>query len=79
MIQGTFVSIWDNDIEISTPAKLNEKTGEIISESVDVENLDLEILIDEYFIDSVGVKYSVCPECHEYIIINNTCTNLNCK
>jgi len=78
MIQGIFISVWDNGIEISTPAELNEKTGEINSESVDVEDLNLEILIDEYFIDSIsGIKYKVCPECHEYIIINDVCSNCN--
>jgi hypothetical protein len=68
-MKGTFVSIWDDGIEVSTPAELDETTGEITTESVDVSNLD--ILQREYFESSEfqnsGEEFEVCPECHNFI------------
>jgi hypothetical protein len=70
-MKGTFISIWDGGTEIRTPAVLDTKTGEIIAESIEVNN-DLDILLREYFESSEfhnsGEEFEVCPECHEYIL-----------
>lgn len=66
MIKGKFVSIWDGGTEIVTNAELNECTGEVISDSVDVSNV--EILDQEYFEDENGNEYEVCPDCHSFIL-----------
>ncbi len=68
-IKGKFISNWDNDIEISTKAELNTKTGEVISESLEVVGLD--ILNEEIFIaddEEIAETYIICEECHEYIL-----------
>jgi len=67
-MKGTFISIWNDGIEISTPAELNTETGELIIESVNVDGLDLDILINEKFIDENDDKYEVCPDCHCFIM-----------
>ena len=67
--KGTFTSVWDNDVEISTPAELDTETGEVSAESVDAG--DVDILEEEYFTDEDGEEYEVCPECHEYIIVTS--------
>jgi hypothetical protein len=66
MIKGIFTSVWDGGIEVTTPAELDESTGEIITESVDVNGL--ENLESESFTDEKGNEYEVCPECHTYIM-----------
>lgn len=66
MKKGTFTSVWDDGVEITTPAELDETTGEVIPVSVDVEGLD--ILNREYFTDEHGDEHTVCPECHCYIM-----------
>jgi hypothetical protein len=68
IIKGTFVSVWDGGEEVRTPAELNTKTGEVTTESVDVEGLDLDILDREYFETSDGDELEVCTDCHEYIL-----------
>lgn len=80
MILGTFISVWDGGMEISTPAELHEETGEISTESVDVEGLDLEILEREYFVNQHGGEFEVCTECHSYILNDKgRCSDPNCK
>jgi uncharacterized protein with PIN domain len=65
MKKGTFISIWDEG-SIRTPAKLDEETGEITTNSVDAKGM--EHLIEELFEDEEGEEYNVCPECHEFIL-----------
>jgi hypothetical protein len=82
MIKGIFISNWDDNIEISTYAELDEQTGEIIAESVDV---DVDILNSEVFISETGETFEVCPECHSFIlktVIENEvklCSNPDCE
>jgi hypothetical protein len=64
-MKGTFVSIWDNG-SIQTPAELDEKTGEISTESVDADGM--EHLMEEWFEDEEGEEIEVCPICHEYAL-----------
>jgi hypothetical protein len=68
-MKGTFVSVWDNGVEIRTNAVLNTETGEVIAESVEAD--DVEILDREFFESdepfNSGEEFEVCPECHEYI------------
>ena len=66
MKKGTFTSVWDGGVEITTPAELDETTGEVFPVSVEVEGLD--VLDREYFTDEDGDEYKVCPECHTYIM-----------
>ena len=68
MKKGTFTSVWDGGNEIITNAELDEETGKVIAESVDVDDLDLEYLDKEYFTDEEGNEYSICPDCHEYVM-----------
>ena len=65
MKRGTFISIWDEG-SVRTPAQLDEATGEVTTNSVDVEGM--EHLIEEMFKDEDGEEHDVCPECHEYIL-----------
>ena len=69
LITGNFTSIWDNG-SVTTPATLDIKTGEINTNSVDVSD-DIGTLMEEWFEDSEGEEYDVCPKCHEYIL--HTC------
>jgi hypothetical protein len=68
-IKGTFTSIWDDDVEITTNATLDTETGEVTTEAVEIDNVD--ILVGESFTDENGNQYDICPECHEYIL--HTC------
>ena len=65
MRKGTFVSIWDGGIEISTPAELDEKTGEVTTGVSDVQGL--EVLEEEKFVDDDGDEHEICGCCHTYI------------
>ena len=65
MKKGTFVSVWDGGIEISTPAELNVRTGEVVADSVNVDGLDT--LEEEKFVDENGKEYEICGCCHTYI------------
>lgn len=89
MIKGIFISEWDNGL-IQTPAELNELTGEVTTESVDVDGM--EHLIGEFFDDNNGHVKDICPICHEYILKTEMvegvgkqlhevqkCTNPNCS
>lgn len=67
ILKGTFTSVWDTDVEITTSATLDTETGEVSAESVDAD--DVDILEEEYFEDLEGNQYPVCPECHEYIVV----------
>jgi len=66
MKKGTFTSVWDGGFEVTTPAELNEETGEITAESVDPG--DVDVLDREYFTDENENEYTVCPECHCFIM-----------
>lgn len=67
MKKGTFTSVWDDGVEISSPAELDEETGEVIVlETADVNGL--EILEEETFTDTEGKVYNICPTCHAFIL-----------
>jgi len=77
MKTGTFVSIWEEG-SVRTPATLNEETGEVTTESVDVDGM--EHLLEEWFEDEEGEEHDICSTCHEYLIKGNgVCMNPNCK
>lgn len=89
--RGTFVSVWESGEAITTPAILDENTGEVITESVDI-NLDDDILEREYFEDEEGEEYNICPNCHSFILKTvikegvgkslyeaNVCSNSECE
>lgn len=65
-IKGKFISIWDDGIEICTDATLDTETGEVFTNSVDVNNL--EVLIEEFFRDEEGYEDEICPFCHTHIL-----------
>lgn len=65
-MKGKFISIWDGEITISTPAELIEETGEVITDSVDVDGLDC--LNREYFDDGNDNEHDICPCCHSFIL-----------
>jgi hypothetical protein len=68
-MKGTFTSVWDSDTIITTPAILNEKTGEIIAETVEDGIEDLNSLDREYFTpDDEDENYEVCTTCHSHIL-----------
>ena len=69
ILKGTFTSIWDNHVEISTPAELDTVTGEVSTEAVEAG--DVDVLEEEYFTDDKGNQYPICPECHEYIVVTS--------
>lgn len=70
ILKGTFISVWDNG-SVRTPSTLDTETGEVTTNSVDV-NDDLGTLMEEVFEDEEdGEEYDICPECHEYIL--HTC------
>jgi hypothetical protein len=69
ILKGTFTSVWDNDVEITTAAELDTETGEVTTEPVDAD--DVDILEEEYFTDTEGNQYEVCTECHEYIKVTS--------
>jgi hypothetical protein len=63
---GTFTSVWDDGSEITTPAALNLKTGELeVTQSKKSPKGSLE---REYFEDKDGEEYEVCDTCHSYIM-----------
>lgn len=67
MKRGTFTSVWDDGVEITSPAELDEETGEVIVlETAEVNGLDM--LMEETFTDTEGKVYPICPECHAYIL-----------
>jgi hypothetical protein len=65
-LKGIFTSVWDGGVEITTPAELLE-SGEVFIQSVDVDDMDLDILDDEFFTDVNGKTYPICPTCHTFI------------
>ena len=66
ILKGTFTSIWDGDVDITTPAILDTETGEVTTESVEAD--DVDILDREYFTDEDDNEYEVCTECHNFIL-----------
>lgn len=67
MIKGTFTSVWESAGMIETYAELDFSTGGIFTESVEVDT-DNDFLEYEYFTDSEGNIYDICPECHIHIL-----------
>jgi hypothetical protein len=65
MKKGTFTSVWDGGFEVTTPGELDEETGEVTAESVDV---DVEILEREFFTEEDGTEHKVCPICHGFVL-----------
>ena len=66
ILKGTFTSVWDDGFEIDTPAELDDETGNVFTQPVYVDGVD--ILDREYFTDENGKEYDICPVCHEYIL-----------
>jgi hypothetical protein len=67
MKKGTFTSVWDYAM-INTPAELDEETGEVTTNSVDVIG-DNGSLIEEFFVDDEECdQHEICPECHTFVM-----------
>jgi hypothetical protein len=66
-IKGTFTSVWGSAGLIETDCELNKTTGELFTESVEVDT-DNDFLEREYFTDSDGNEYEVCPNCHCFVL-----------
>ena len=66
-MKGTFTSYWSNGEIITTPAELDEKTGEVVAETSDAKLNNKSVLVSECFTDEDGNDYEVCCECHSYI------------
>ena len=64
-MRGTFTSFWSNGQYITTPAELNEVTGEVRRAVINTTNNST--LVSEYFTDEDGNEYRICPHCHDYI------------
>lgn len=65
--KGTFTSVWDGGIEVSTNAELNTETGEVtVQTAVEIDGLNN--LEREYFTDEDEDEHTICPDCHEYIM-----------
>ena len=67
ILHGHFVSEWDG-IRIKTPAVLDLKAGFIEKTVAEVDGLDLDSLVRQYFEDADGNEYPVCPECQDNIL-----------
>lgn len=68
MKTGTFTSVWDDGSIITTPATLNENSGEVTAKSVDA---DIDGCLErEYFSpnDDEDEEIEVCTTCHSYIL-----------
>lgn len=73
----TFTSVWDGDIEVTTDGVLYP-SGHIECVSSDVDGL--ENLEREYVTKEDGSEYTVCPDCHEYILEEDgKCKNVSCE
>lgn len=66
--QGLFTSVWDGSREITTTATLDTETGHVEAEMTTEDIEDLDCLFTEYFVDSDGNRYEICPDCHEHIL-----------
>ena len=55
ILKGTFTSVWDDGFEIDTPAELDDETGNVFTQPVYVDGVD--ILDREYFTDENGKEY----------------------
>jgi hypothetical protein len=67
ILKGSFVSVWDDGSVISTEATLNPATGEVTTTPIEGD-IDHGSLEREYFESEGGLKYEVCPTCHEYLL-----------
>lgn len=66
---ATFVSVWDDDVEIESSCKVNTETKEVFDiEMVDVDDFDIDTCTGEYIILD-GVEYDVY--CVDYCCIND--------
>ena len=68
IIKGTFTSVWDGGVEITTNATLDTDDGYVEAESSDTNVTGLNILDMEIFTDENGDEHEICPDCHEYIL-----------
>jgi hypothetical protein len=66
MKKGTFTSVWDGGYEISTTGELDEETGEVSTDSIDTNCV--EVLDREYFTEEDGTEHTVCPDCHMFVM-----------
>jgi hypothetical protein len=66
IIKGTFTSVWDDGVELNTPAELDEKTGEVFTPSI--EATGVTELNEEFFTDQNGKQYEICRTCHTFIL-----------
>lgn len=66
---GTFTSVWDDGSIITTPATLNENTGEVtVHQSADV---DIDGSLEREYFSLNGYEddeFEVCTTCHSYIL-----------
>ena len=65
ILKGTFTSVWDGDVEVTTNATLDTDTGYVVAEPT---NVSVDSLDREYFTDEDGDEYEICSDCHEYIM-----------
>ena len=65
MVKGHFVSVWEEG-HVVTPCELDEDTGELFPDTVDVG--DLGSLEKEFFQTPDEEEYPVCPTCHGFIL-----------
>ena len=70
-IKGTFTSVWGSAGLIETDCELNKTTGELFTESVEVDT-NHDFLEREYFTDLEGNEYEVCPNCHSLTEFNKS-------
>lgn len=79
ILKGTFTSKWDfGSTVITSAAVLDTETGYVEAHSVDVGDMELFNLDDEFFTDDEGNEYPICDECHEYIL-KTVCMNPDCE
>jgi hypothetical protein len=66
MKTGNFTSVWENG-SITTPATLDEETGALDINSVEVDD-DFQSLVCEHFESHDGELYDVCDYCHDHVL-----------
>ena len=60
--KGTFVSVWDGGVAISTPCTIDLDTGEVFTEPVE-ENIDgLDVCEEQYVVLEDGTGYPIIPD-----------------
>jgi hypothetical protein len=76
IVKGFFVSQWEGGL-VKTSCDLDTATGELSTETVEVPN-DLGCLESEHFESLDGEEIPVCSTCHEFIIEDGQCLNVDC-